>query len=178
MAIWKQFSDKELLILKARARQMAQSAADTTPERATVAALSVQVNDTVYAFPIEHLTAVYFSLSIIPVPSVPAYIQGIANIRGRITPVINLPILLNPAQSKALPETYYLLVASKGANTVAFFVEQIGDLLMVAVDELSAIAEHTVGRRYLSGLTPDEHCLLNLAAILDDETLIVKRNMR
>jgi chemotaxis signal transduction protein len=176
MEVWQQFSEAELNILKARAKQIATSADDAVARR-IIPTLAVYVGNTAYAFPIDHLLAVYMQMPIIHVPSVPSYIQGIANIRGHITPVINLARLFELSNSASLPEKYYLLVASKGQNTVAFFVERIGDLLSVDEDTLSPIAEHTIARHYLWGITPEDTTILKLASILDDETLIVNRTI-
>ena len=174
MELWQQFSPEELDILKARARQIATHTGDTV-QRQIMAALAVHIGQTVYAFPVEHLLAVYVQTPVIRVPSVPAYIQGIANIRGHITPVINLAVLFNNASVQTLPEKYYLLVASKGQNTVAFFVERMGELLSADMEQLSPISEHTAARQYLWGITPDATTIIKLASILDDDALIIDR---
>jgi purine-binding chemotaxis protein CheW len=176
MEIWQQFSEEELNILKARAKQIASRGGDEI-QRHIIPALTVLVNQTAYAFPIDYLLAVYVQMPIIHVPSVPSYIQGIVNIRGHITPVLNLAVLFDTGGETTLPEKYYLIVASKDKNTVAFFVERIGDLLSVDVDTLSPIAEHTAARQYLWGITPQATTILKLASILDDDSLIVNRTV-
>src|SRR5688572_26983254 len=111
MAIWEHFSEAEIAILKQRAKQFSQSE-EATSQAELISTLFVHINAVQYAFPIEHLIAVYVNVPIVTVPAVPNYIKGVANLRGYITPLLDLAQLFNIEQAESNQQKAYCILAS------------------------------------------------------------------
>ena len=94
MSIFEHFSEEEREILRIRAERAANAVRESAQE-AVFSALEVTIQSQSYALPIEVLTTVYENVAVVPVPCVPSFVAGIANIRGRILPVFDLAVLLD-----------------------------------------------------------------------------------
>lgn len=172
MAIWEHFSEAELAILKQRAKQLSQSEAETSQAQ-LISTLFVHINAIQYAFPIEHLIAVYVNVPIVAIPSVPSYIKGVANLRGYITPLLDLARLFNIEAVANPQQKAYCILASHQDNTCAFYVQRVDDIQFINSDRLSPISEQAYKRDYLTGITEQNVVLINTKAILEDESLVV-----
>lgn len=168
MSFYEHFSEQELAILRARAERIANTQ-DDVQKGETISALVIQTGGETYGLPMDSLMAVYMEHTVIPVPCVPAYVAGIANIRGEIMPVFDLAVLLkvpndNPKRA--------LIVASSHENSVAFCVENVGEARAVQMDELQAVPP-MLNEAYLQGISADGMGMLNVEAIINDPALIV-----
>lgn len=172
MTFWEHFSEAEMAILKQRAKELSKTV-DESSRDDFVSTLFVQLNGVQYAFPIEHLVAVYINIPVVAVPSVPAYIKGIANLRGYITPILDLARLFNLEEASSKDAKAYCILASYQNNQAAFFVQKVADIQFINLEHLSPIAEQAHKREYLRGITPENVVLINTKAILEDESLIV-----
>jgi purine-binding chemotaxis protein CheW len=173
MSIYEQFTEHQLNILKARAERAA-SFADQQDQAAIMTALLVTIRGEAYALPIDSIMTIYNDIPVVPIPCVPPYVAGLANVRGHLLPVIDLAVLLGvPGSAEA--ESTALIVAANEEMTVAFRVEAIGDVEALALDKLSPVpAASAIGRAAcLRGVLPDGTVLLDVAAILADPALIV-----
>jgi purine-binding chemotaxis protein CheW len=172
MAIWEDFSEAEIAILLQRAKQLSQSSEETSQAK-LISTLFVHINAVQYAFPIEHLVAVYVNIPIVPVPSVPSYIKGVANLRGYITPLLDLARLFNIEADESKQQKAYCILASHQDNSCAFYVQRVDDIQFINSERLSPISEQAYKRDYLQGITEQNVILINTKAILEDESLIV-----
>ena len=173
MSIYSQFSEQELAILRARAERIASTASHEV-QGDVVTALAIRVLNETYAMDIESLTSVYDNVAIVPVPSVPSFVAGIANIRGHILPVLDLAVLLGvPTDSK--DKNSQLVIASTSELTVAFRVETIGEVSSFLRRDISSLPpSFTIAQNvYLQGVLPNGMALLDIEAILNDPALII-----
>lgn len=167
LSIYQHFSETEIEILRERSERIARDNIEQETQ-ATIAALIVMMHGEVYALPVEHILTIYEDVPIIPVPSVPTHIRGIANLRGHITPVIDLGILLDVPDIDTDFEKYYLIVVSDTDHTAAFFVEQVGDIVEFASENISPLtAESDEKSPFLQGIAPSGETLLNILAIFN-----------
>jgi len=177
MSLFDHFNDKELDILQARRVQRLNGDSESQQDGLGETALTITVRQEHYAMPVKMLTYVHVDVAVIPVPCVPPYIAGIANIRGHIVPVLDLSVLLNVPGSVEADVAMTLVVATNKDVAVAFLVENIGDIEAYQVDDVqsvpSTIVENEQTRAYLQGILPNGATLLDVAAILDDPALIV-----
>ena len=81
MSMLERFSEKERALLEARAARIAR-VADGEETTELIHALTVAIQDGVYALPVDTLMGVYEEARVIPVPCTPEYVAGIANVRG------------------------------------------------------------------------------------------------
>lgn len=176
MSSFRQFSEEELAILKQRAERVARATSDDTGAE-MFGALMITVRDETYAVPIEVLTGVYESVSVVPVPCTPAYISGIANIRGHIIPVLNLVHLLGVGGMADEP-AQMLVIASDNEVTMAFEADMVGDVVNIFSHEVS-LPPGGAGQQmnYIQGVMQDGVALLNMHAILADPALAVSEIM-
>ena len=172
MGLWEHFSEAEMTILKQRARELSKTEAETS-QAELISTLFVHINNVQYAFPIEQLVAVYINVPVVTVPSVPAYIKGIANLRGYITPLLDLARLFNIQQEATPQQKAYCILASHQNNNCAFYVNRVADIQFINTERLSPISEQAYKREYLRGITEENVVLINTKAILEDESLVV-----
>jgi len=168
MSFYEHFSEEEVAILRARAERIANTQ-DEIQQGDTISVLVIQSGGETYGLPMESLTAVYMSHRIIPVPCVPQYVAGIANIRGEIMPVFDLATLLKVPSEQTKQA---LIVASSNGSSVAFCVEAVGESRTVQLSELQPVPPF-LNETYLSGISADGMAMLNMEAIINDPALIV-----
>ncbi|MBR0550962.1 chemotaxis protein CheW [Stakelama marina] len=120
-----------------------------------------------------------------PLPSVPAHIKGVTNLRGHVVPVVGLAERLGWAPS-VLHSRSCILVVNIGGKHAGFLVDEVADI--VAVDEgsiqpapsvesfesgvISGLVQ--VGQRSSEGAEDKEQTMVSL---LDLETLSPTRHM-
>jgi purine-binding chemotaxis protein CheW len=178
MSFQDHFDEYERSVLRQRAERAAEKTDEADEAFAGIEVLTVTLGAETYGLPLRALTAAYqvnvnLSTPVIPVPCTPAYIAGIANIRGHVVPVIDLPALLGLA-SDADTTTGIVVVANE-QTTMAFRVDRIGDSALVRLGDLVPVSElfDLAKTDYLQGTLPDGTILLDIDAILTDSTLIV-----
>ena len=70
-----------------------------------------------------------------PLPSVPAYIKGLINLRGTIVPVVGLAERLGWKPSVLHARSCLLVVTIAGKQT-SFLVDEVADIIMVNEDDI------------------------------------------
>jgi purine-binding chemotaxis protein CheW len=179
MSLYDQFSPKEIEVLLRRAERAAHASQDTQAGGVLINALVVSLGREQYALPLEALSAAYevnvnLTTPIVPVPCAPAFVAGVANVRGRVIPVIDLAALLGvPGDETA--ESASLIIVSSDQMSLALRVGIIGDAIVIRQRELVPVPEtlDLAKPGYLQGTLPDGTGLLDLDAILNDPALIV-----
>ncbi len=91
-----------------------------------------EVNQQLYALPIEPIEQIIEMVTITPVPQVNTHLEGIINVRGMMVPVVNLGLGLGYAATKLLLHTPIVLVWIRG-RMVGLVVDQVVDV--ISVDE-------------------------------------------
>jgi purine-binding chemotaxis protein CheW len=177
MSFYDHFDDYERSVLHERAERAADQTADEEESFTGIEVLTVTLGSETYGLPLQALTAAYqvnvnLNTPVIPVPCTPPHIAGIANIRGHVVPVIDLPALLGVSSN---PDTTGIVVVANEQMTMAFRIDRIGDTVLVQLGELIPVSElfDLAKTDYLQGTLPDGTILLNIEAILTDSTLVV-----
>ncbi len=174
MTLEEVFSPDEIHILKARAARIAAPLNDAEREGRVTTLITV-INAEKYALPIDGLIAVYQDVTIIPLPCVPDYVAGVANVRGHIVTVLDLPSLLGLTGHSDRQETALVVTEAEGMG-VGFRVGTIGDVVELHMSEMEAIPTNISLPRpnYLEGIFPQDIFLLDLASIVNDSALVVE----
>jgi len=173
MSIYDQFTESELEVLRERAERAASLIQEERPE-ARLSALIVRLQGENYALPVELLTAVYQRVPVIPVPCVPSYVAGIANIRGHILAVLDLAVLMGLPGADTT-DTQTLVVAAHEQFTSALRVDSIGETASILVESLSPVPSNLAIARadFLKGILPDGTALIDLQTMLGDPAIVV-----
>ena len=168
MQIYEHFSEPELAILRARAERLA-APIQTESLEETSTALFVKIHAESYALPMESVSAVYEGVQITPVPNVPAYALGIANIRGHIVFVLDLGTLLGIPETTSIEGSLPVIVLETDLG-IAFQVDALEGIESLAADNLTTDIPNLtfIKKGHLQGLSPDGRALLDVKAILDD----------
>lgn len=168
-----QFSSNELQILQERARRIAKQASDTEADE-QFSALRIRVRTEHYAVYLDELMAIYRDVDIVPVPCTPAHLKGIANVRGRIMPVIDLGTALS-IPTTTTKQQGQLIVAERAEDLVALFVEQVEDVTSYRKSSIQPVpADIHNGRTiYTSGILPDGTLILDIHTLLNDNSLVI-----
>jgi purine-binding chemotaxis protein CheW len=166
MRFHEHFTQEELDILRSRAERLALT--NTEVSRIEYPALRVTIGHESYALPMVTLASVYQGVSVIPVPCTPAHILGVANVRGRIIPILRLAYLLNVTSVET--ETYIIVVSHKD-TLVGMSVTRVSDILNYADTDVIALTET---HRWIKGMLNDGTPLLDLDVLLGDPSLIVQ----
>jgi purine-binding chemotaxis protein CheW len=177
MSFYDHFDEYEREVLRQRAERAADKTSEAEETFAGIGVLTVTLGGETYGLPLRALTAAYqvnvnLNTPVVPVPCTPPYVAGVANIRGHVVPVIDLPVLLGlPSDT----ETTGIVVVADEQTTMAFRVDGIGDSVLVQLGELIPMSElfDLAKTDYLQGTLPDGTILLDIDAILTDSTLIV-----
>jgi purine-binding chemotaxis protein CheW len=173
MTQYQKFSETEQAVLKARAERVASSLQNTQVEH-LYKVLVVKVHGESYALPIDTITAVYENIPIIPVPCVPPFAAGIANLRGHIVPVLDLAVILGFAPQPAQAIQPLVVIATTDWH-LAFCVGQIEEVIALPARELLPVPATVALSRpeFVQGTWTNGTIYLNTHAILSDPTLIV-----
>jgi purine-binding chemotaxis protein CheW len=103
-------------------------------------------------------------------PSAPAVVRGVINVRGEIVPLIDLRVRFGlPAAPLSSSEVFVL--ASSGRRLVAFRADRAQALIKVARDDIAQLSEAVPHARYAAGAAklPDGVLLLcDLESFLDE----------
>ena len=167
------FSQEEMELLRTRAERVA-APLQEEDRAGHVTALVVIMRGEMYALPIDSITVVYQDVVVIPVPCVPNFVAGIANVRGHLVSVLDLAVLLGLERGEDTEETG-LVVAQAGETTIGFRVEAVGEVIELQISQMNSVpANMNVSHvECIQGIFPDGTALLNMTAILEDPRIIV-----
>jgi len=161
-------------VLRERARRLAETPDDdgmgTDSVEVVIFALGVER----YAFETKFVRESSPLKTLTPLPGVPAFIAGIANLRSEIVSVVNLAAVLNVSAEK--PARSFVLYLQDKAMAFGVMVDAVAGVRDISLADL-----HTCGasfsaipQRYLRGLTTDGVAVLDAHAMLSDERLVVR----
>ena len=111
-----------------------------------------QLADQEYLFRIEQIQEVVILKQVTKTPQVPRYVEGVANLRGSIIPIINLRNLFGLEPKPADTETRTIVV-NVGARNMGCTVDMVSQVMRIP-DESIRPAPETItanGARYVAG---------------------------
>lgn len=123
-----------------------------------------------YAFRIEQIQEIVILDSVTRTPQVPAYCEGVSNLRGSIIPIINLRALfgIQPKPSDAETRT---IVVNVGERTMGVTVDMVSQVVRIPDGEIQPAPEAitAAGATYIKGLARSGDALL---IVLDIDELL------
>ena len=120
--------------------------------------LSFTIHDELYAVDVTLVQKVARKLMITPVPSAPAEVVGIANLKGRVVTVINLNKLLNLdnfQEAGNYINTIVFKACSSTEDQMGLSIEKPGNLITIDSDEMRSppLTAESEEIPYISGVT-------------------------
>jgi len=132
-----------------------------------------EINEQNYAFPIGEIREIVILKSITPTPQVPAFVDGVANLRGSIIPIINLRALFGMPYRPMDDETRTIVV-NVGQKIMGCTVDRVSRVLRIEKDSIARAPETIIadGRTYIRGFATVNDRLvivLDVAELLNPE---------
>jgi purine-binding chemotaxis protein CheW len=109
-----------------------------------------------------------------PLPGVPAFVLGIANIRGQILSVVDLKKFFNLPE-KGLGELNKVIIIRNNRMEFGILADVVLGTRSVPLDTIQAppITVTGIGAEYLKGVTGERTIVLDAQKILENEKIIV-----
>ncbi|MGE7185222.1 chemotaxis protein CheW [Peribacillus sp. NPDC006672] len=137
-----------------------------------------QIKDKEYAIPVEKVSGIEKLLHITRVPKAVQFVKGVINLRGVITPIIDLRVRFG-FEEMAYDESTRIIIVILDDMEVGLIVDSANDVLDIPVDSIEPQPE-VVGHlasEYISGVAKIEKRLLVLINLEKALSLEVTENM-
>ena len=126
------------------------------------------LRDQEFAIPILHCREILRAGSITRIPEAPAQVRGVANLRGRIVPAVDVRVCLGLDQAPVTARSR-LIVVEVAARFFALLVDRVSRTLKLASSETSPAPEGATVP-YLAGIAQGEGAAI---PILDIERMLL-----
>jgi purine-binding chemotaxis protein CheW len=115
-------------------------------------------------------------LELTPLPGVPSFVLGIANVRGQIVSVMDIKRFFDLPE-KGMSNQNQLIVVRSGAMELGILADEVLGVTSIAREELQPPLPTMTGIRaeYLRGLTAEGLAVLEIERILADRGIIVEK---
>ncbi len=112
-----------------------------------------EINKEEYAIPVHQVRSIEKLLPITRVPNVAAHIKGVINLRGVITPIVDLRARFNLGESEYSNSTR-IIITVVGDLEVGFIVDAANDVLDIMEDDIEMAPEvvGSVETKYVQGV--------------------------
>ncbi|MCE3018482.1 MAG: chemotaxis protein CheW [Pirellula sp.] len=114
--------------------------------------VAFRIENQTYAFRIAQIQEIVILSQVTRTPQVPDYVEGVANLRGSIIPIVNLRKLfgLEPKQIDTETRT---IVVNVGKRTIGCTVDTVTQVVRISQDAVHAAPETVTGHgaSYISG---------------------------
>ena len=161
-------------ILRARARALARPRDRAAVAEASLELLEFRLAQECYALETRHVREVYPLRDLTPLPCTPPFVLGIVNVRGRITPVIDIKKFFD-LPDKGLTDLHRIILVRGNDLELGLLADVIVGVRTIPVDSLQPSLPTLTGIRadYLKGVTAERLVVLDLDRILADPKIIV-----
>ncbi len=134
-----------------------------------------QIDDQEYAFRIEQIQEIVILDQVTRTPQVPAYCEGVSNLRGSIIPIINLRRLFRLEHKPADSETRTIVV-NVGDRTMGCTVDMVSQVIRIPEESIQPAPETVTadGANYVVGFAKLDGrlvILLDIDALMNPEQL-------
>src|ERR1019366_3735169 len=161
-------------ILHARARALARPPHRAAAADASLELLEFRLAQESYALETRHVREVYPLRDLTPLPGTPPFVLGIVNVRGRITPVIDIKKFFD-LPDKGLTDLHRVILVRGNDLELGLLADVIVGVRSIPMDSVQPSLPTLTGIRadYLKGLTSERLVVLDLDRILADPKIIV-----
>jgi purine-binding chemotaxis protein CheW len=114
--------------------------------------VAFRIDDQSYAFRIEQIREIVILHQVTKTPQVPAYVEGVANLRGSIIPIINLRKLFG-MEPKPIDADTRTIVVNVGSRTIGCTVDTVSQVVRISSENIHDAPETVTGNgsHYISG---------------------------
>jgi purine-binding chemotaxis protein CheW len=170
--------ERSALLLEARARRLAQPLAVPRPA-VMLDLLTLSLSGERYAIETRYVQEVSRLTNLAPVPGVPEFVAGVANLRGQILVVFDIgPVFGFKARGPS--EATRVVVCGHAEPDLALLVDDVSEVILRAADELTRGTARAggCGEPFVRGVTSDAIVVIDGAALLADRRFFVESSHR
>jgi purine-binding chemotaxis protein CheW len=165
-------------ILQARAEQLAVEITGAEHDGESVELLEFCLGDESYAIESTCIREVTSARELTPLPCTPDFILGILNVHGQIVSVMDLARFFGlPAQE--VDETSKIIIVYGAGMETGIVAAGVTGVSRIAVAEIQPVpsAFGSVHGAYLKGVTASRLAVLDTAALLRDDRIVVREEV-
>ncbi len=121
-----------------------------------------------------HIREIHPLSEFTPLPSTPAFVLGLVNVRGQILSIIDIKKLFDLPE-KGLTDLNKVIVVHANQMELGILADAIVGVRSIALEEFQPALPTLTGIRaeYLKGITKDPMVVLDVEKILSDEKILV-----
>lgn len=130
--------------------------------------VAFRIENQTYAFRIEQIQEIVILSQVTRTPQVPDYVEGVANLRGSIIPIVNLRTLFGLEQ-KAYDTETRTIVVNVGKRVIGCTVDTVTQVIRIGKDDLHAAPDTVTGHvaSYIAGFARVQDQLIVLLEVDD-----------
>lgn len=134
------------------------------------------INGEEFGMNIENISSIEKMLDIFKIPNTPDYIEGLANLRGKVLTIFNLRRRFNLA-SPEFDENTKIIIASTSVSEIGIIVDGVREIIKVEDNEFDPVPQalNNVRDRFLSGTAKVGGRLI---LMLDLEKVLTEEDMK
>ncbi|WP_028574208.1 chemotaxis protein CheW [Desulfonatronovibrio hydrogenovorans] len=119
-----------------------------------------------YALPIETVKEVIKFIQPTRLPAAPSYLEGVVNLRQKVTPIVRLAYLLNPSREHH-PQSKFIVVCHQEGFQVGLLVESIATMYRMPGKDIEWNVESVLGMSssYVSALIKNREKIISILSI-------------
>lgn len=160
--------------LRARARELAKPPEKEDASVRLVEIVEFTLGQERYAFPAEFVREVFHLTEITPLPSLPAFVLGVTNVRGRILSVIDIRRFLEFAEL-GLTNLNKAIILRCDTMELAVLADQVVGAYMTDSEKWQKTIPSLTGKKeeFLAGMTRERVVILDAEKLLKSKDLLV-----
>lgn len=135
----------------------------TAIEQDYIKVIVFQLLDKEYAIPVTHVQGIEKLMHITRVPKTERYVKGVINLRGVVTPIIDLRERFGIAPGEQMESTRIIII-NLGDMEVGFVVDSANDVIDIPVEAIEQQPEvvGAIEEEFIAGVAKVENRLLIL----------------
>lgn len=137
--------------------------------------VAFRIENQIYAFRIEQIQEIVILNQVTKTPQVPDYVEGVANLRGSIIPIINLRKIFG-IEPKPNDSDTRTIVVNVGSRTIGCTVDMVTQVVRITADAIHPAPDTVTGHgaNYIAGFARVQDqliVLLEVEELLDPQKL-------
>ncbi len=169
--------EEQRQVLKARAKELALTPQKNKLKVQCLEMIAFRLASETYAIEAEYVREVYSLKDFTPLPGTPPFILGIINLRGQIVSVVDLKKFFHLPERGLGQLNKVLLLQSPEMQFGILADEMIGSLSIPTETIQPPLPTVTgIGAEYIKGISQKAEIILDAAAILGDERMVIDEN--
>lgn len=169
-------AEKRNATLEARARLLARAPEAEKNEGEQFDVVEFVLAYERYGIPTSCVREVFPLAELTTLPGAPAFVLGVANVRGRIVPVMDIKRFFD-LPAKGLTNLNKLIIVRKGDLEIGILADELLGVRSVGLATLQPPLPTMTGIRaeYLRGIGADRLAILDMESILGDRRILVEK---